>query len=266
MTENVNTNTPAPAAADPANPNPAPVTPAAPVAPTPAPAQVPTPAPEPTPSGDDKPGTKSEPYAADLGSTQLNYAVNHFVNGLKLRADSPEVQEFLRTGNDAYLKGHAAANGIDVATLEPFLLMANAGREEVIKAAEAKDAALLAEVEGYAGGKEAWASMAAFVSANSTPEQKDEFDRMLDMGGIHAQAAVALIQSKMHADPRVSAVGKDAVVPGAGAVVPAAVSQYETKAQWRAAQRDLIAKYGQHKYEATPEGQALMAAFNPALR
>ncbi|QWT56581.1 scaffold protein [Stenotrophomonas phage BUCT598] len=264
MTDNANP-TPAPSAPAPAAPTPAPAPVAPAPTPTPDPAQVPTPAPEPTPSGDDKPGAPSEPYTADLGSTQLNYAVNHFVNGLGLRADSPEVQEFLRSGNDAYLKGHAAAKGIDASALEPFLLMANAGREEVVKAAEAKEAALLAEVEGYAGGKEAWASMAAFVSQHSTPEQKDEFDRMLDQGGIHAQAAVALIQSRMHADPRVSSVGKDAA-PGAGAVVPAAVTQYSTRAEWRAAQRELISKYGQHKYESTPEGQALMAAYNPALR
>lgn len=253
-----------PAGAPPVAPVAPPVAPVAPVAPTP-PAQVPAPAPTPTPSGDDKTG-KGEPYSADLGSTQLNYAVNHFVNKLNLRADSPEVQEFLRNGNDAYLRGHAAANGIDPATLEPFVLMATAGRDEVVKAAEAKDAALLAEVEGYAGGKESWAAMAQFVGQHSTDEQKAEFDRMLDLGGIAAQAAVALIQSRMHADPRVSAVGKDAVVPGAGATLPVAATAYETKAQWREAQRTLIAKHGQHKYESTPEGQALMAAFHPGLR
>lgn len=229
------------------------------------PAQVVTPAPAPTPSGDDKPGTKAEPYTHQSGSNQLDYAVNHFVNGLNLRADSPEVQEFLRNGNDAYLRGHIAATGGDPAALEPFLLMASAGRQELVKAEEARIETLRTEVEGYAGGKEQWSAMAEFVKTNAPEEVRSALDEALDKGGVAAQMAVAFIQSKMHTNPDVTSQGRDAVVPTAGAQAPAGGKVYQSRAEWRADQRALIQKHG-HAYESTPEGKALLAAFNPALQ
>lgn len=231
-----------------------------PVAPVAPPVTPPVTQPAPPPVEDK--GTKPEPYVADLGDPQLNYAVAHFVNGLGLRPDSPEIVELLKNGNDAYLRGHVAASGGDPSALEPFLLMANAGRGAITAAEEQKQEKLRGELEGYAGGAEKFTATIEFVKANSTPEQIEEFDKILNMGGIAAQALMTMFQSKMHADPNLSVQGRDAVTPQAGAAVPAASKQYNSRAEWRAAQRALIDQHG-YRYETTPEGQALLASFNP---
>lgn len=225
-------------------------------------AQTPTPTPTPTtPATPTTPVEKAAPYSADTGSKQLNVALGFFVNHLGLSPDSPEVVEAQRTGNFEYLKGHAAQKGIDSALLDPYIALAEGGRAELEQGKEAKQVALAKELDEYAGGTEQRVATLAFVKANSTEAQLAEFDDILNRGGIGAQALMYLFKSKMQADPSVSVQGKDAVVPNAGAQVPAQATQYASKEDWRAAQRALISKYGITGYQTTPEGKALAAAF-----
>ncbi|QOI69536.1 scaffold protein [Xanthomonas phage Xaa_vB_phi31] len=238
-------------------PTPAPVTPV-----TPAPAPAPTPEPTPTPTPASTPvEDKGTPYSADTGSRQLDVALGFFVNHLGLSPDSPEVVEAQRTGNFEYLKGHAAQKGIAAELLDPYIALAEGGRNELEKGIEAKQAELAKELDGYAGGTEQRVATLAFVKANSTDEQLAEFDTILNRGGIGAQALMMLFQSKMQADPSVSTQGKDAVVPNAGAQAPVQATSYASKDAWRAAQRDLINRFGLTGYQNTPEGKALAAAF-----
>lgn len=238
----------------------APVAPVAQVAPTepvtPTPTPTPTPAPAPT-----EPVEKGTPYSADTGSKQLNVALGFFVNHLGLSPDSPEVVEAQRTGNFEYLKGHAAQKGIDSALLDPYIALAEGGRAELEQGQEAKQAALAKELDGYAGGEEQRIATLNFVKENSTDDQLKEFDTILNQGGVGAQALMFFFQSKMHANPAVSVQGKDAVAPNASAQVPAQATQYADRNQWRAAQRDLINRFGITGYQATPEGKAHAAAF-----
>ncbi|AHB12128.1 scaffold protein [Xylella phage Paz] len=247
MTENVNPNpaateqpttVPNPQAAVVENPTPTPQTPAPPAK-----------------------TEQATPYAADTGSKQLDVALGFFVNHLGLSPDSPEVVEAQRTGNFEYLKGHAAQKGIAPELLSPYIALAEGGREELTKGVEARQAELAKELDGYAGGTEQRVATLAFVKANSTDEQLAEFDEILNRGGIGAQALMMLFQSKMRADPNVSTQGKEAVVPNAGAQVPAQATQYPSREAWRAAQRDLINRFGLTGYQATPEGKAHAAAF-----
>lgn len=250
--ENVNPNGNTPPAGDgapPQNPNPAAVE-------NPS-AQVPA-----NNGGDDKPVT----YSHDSKSPQLNHAVNHFVNGLGLSYESPEVQEFLRNGNVDYLKGHVVSKGGDVASIEPFIALGIAGRTELTASAEAAEKALLAEVQGYAGGEAEWKGIAEYIKANATEEEMDAFDAILDKGGPGARMLVEGFKARMQYDPNVTKVGKDAVSPNAAATAADGPKQYTTKAEWRAAQRALISQHGYGKYENTPEGRALMAAYHPGLQ
>lgn len=244
------------------NPNPAPaevVTPAAPAAPA-QPAQVPASTPV---VSDDQPGSA---YVHSSNSPQLNHAVNHFVNNLKLSVDSPEVQEFLKNGNVDYLKGHVAANKGDLAALEPFIALGTAGRGEIEAAGKAAFEAIEKQVHGFAGGKEQWQSISTFIQANSTEEEMDAFDKVLDAGGPAARMLIEGFKARLAADPNTVAVGKEATSPAAAAQEPAGAKSYGSRAEWRAAQRALIAQHGFGKYESTPEGKALMAAFHPGLQ
>ncbi|QVR48650.1 scaffold protein [Stenotrophomonas phage BUCT609] len=243
------------------NTNPNPANPADSVV-TP-PAQVPANEPAKVPSGDDKTRTS---YTHDSGSSQLNHAVNHFVNNLGLSVESPEIQEFLKNGNVDYLKGYVASNKGDLASLDPFIALATAGRGELEAASKAAYEALEKQVHEYAGGKEQWESISTFIKANSTDEEMDAFDKVLDAGGPAARMLIEGFKARLAADPNTSTVGKEATVPGVAATEPAGVKQYSSKAEWRAAQRALIAQHGFANYENTPEGKALMAAFHPGLQ
>ncbi|UDL16955.1 hypothetical protein [Stenotrophomonas phage TS-10] len=243
---------------NPSNPNPAAPAPVEPAKPAPV-VDTPNPAPTPSPAAP-TPEVKADAFKADTGSQQLDVALGFFVNHLGLSAESPEVLEFQRTGNVDYLKGHAAQKGIAAELLEPYLALGIGGRSELTKAAEAKQAELRTELEGYSGGAEKFQQTLDFVKATADEATIDKFDAILDQGGVGAEALLFFIQHKMHQHAGTSVQGKDAVQPNAAAHAPVQATTYPDRASWRRAQGELISRFGS-EYQNTPEGKALLAAF-----
>lgn len=234
-------------------------TPAGTPDPAPTPAPAPAPAPSPSPATPEAPAAQEQPYVPDTGSKQLDVALGFFVKSLGLSPESPEIQELRRTGNVEYLKGAAAQKGMDSALLEPYLALASGGLGELEASSKERDEKLRAEIAGYAGGEEKMKSTLDFVKANSTPEQLEEFDELLQRGGVAAQALMQFFQSRMSADPNTTVQGRDAVAPNAAAA-PTSTTGYADRAAWRAAQHQLMQRHGAG-YANTPEGQAWAAAF-----
>ena len=240
-------------ATPPATPPVAPVTqpvtpPAAPVAPAAPAAPVDTAAPT-TPA-----------YEPDTGSRQLDVALRYFVSELGLRPESPEIQELLRTGNVNYVSGAAALAG-KADALAPFLELAKGGFDEVKGAHEKRNTELRGELEGYAGGKENLDKALAFVKSGSTPEQLEQFDKALEMGGLVGRAVVEMFVRQMNTNPDTTVVGQSATTPNPGATPPESPRQFQSRDEWRAAQRKLIDQHGLANYANTPEGKQLLAAF-----
>lgn len=110
-----------------------------------------------------------------------------FVGKAGFRADHPAMKAAVE-GDFDLISAELAAKG--VAGWEQFIKLGKEAYAKQDAAAKAKQAELQTMVEKVAGGKEQWAAVQSWASANATPQEKAEINALLKQGGLAAKGAV----------------------------------------------------------------------------
>ena len=120
------------------------------------------------------------------GDVGLDMALD-FVGKAGIGVDHPAMKAAAQ-GDFTILKATLAAKGAK--GWEQFVALGEAAYEKVSKTEADKAAASKAAVYKEAGGEEAWKEVQTWASANATPEEKAEINRLLNQGGLAAKGAV----------------------------------------------------------------------------
>ena len=139
---------------------------------------------------------------------------------------------------------------------EKYLALAKASYEKNTATVKEQAAKLEALVHDAAGGKENWAKVKAWASANATDAERNEINRAFEAGGFAAKAAaerLATLYAKSGA-----AGHKSAAKPNAGAAESAGTGALTAK-QYQAEVMALQAKGKGRDVSGTAEYQALQA-------
>lgn len=180
------------------------------------------------------------------GDPALDLALN-FVGGLGFGPDSPAIKA-AENGDFAPIETALKALGGKAKGYERYIAAAKASYEKAAARHKQQEDATVKAIYEAAGGEKNWNAVHAWVSAEATPEQKQQIEAAFRAGELPA-AAMARQLAELYKQSGKSKLPPKAVAsPNAGAA-SAPTGGALSPAEYRAEIRRLEAKYGNRLQE-----------------
>lgn len=180
-----------------------------------------------------------------------------FIGKLGISATDPAVQA-AQTGNFAFLKARLASMGDKATGWEQFVALAEHDYKVHVETTNKKQAEITSEVHKVVGGEQAWADIQAWARATATPEERADFNKMLNGSLNEARAAAQLLRTLYHEHPDRQQTPRNPVSGNQSAGNQSSNSALDP-VTYRRAVAELSAKIGAHRMATSPEYANLQA-------